>query len=300
MATMPPDIITLGYSAFDYLAIVPRMPEQDTKLVIEELVKQGGGPAATAAATAARLGARTAFIGQIGDDDLGDFMLREFDKDGVDTSRVVRCHGASQFSFIIVDKSTGKRTILWTRSDVPTLAPDQLDRDFIQSCKLLHIDRHEVRASIEAAKWVHEAGGIVSMDAGTYDPKVNELLPLIDVLITPYAFARDATGESEPAACARALLGSRRIAGVTNGDQGSWFATSRGQRFHVPAFKVHVVDTTGAGDVFHGAFAFALVQGWDAERCARFASAVAALKCTKLGGRTGIPTLDEAESLLSQ
>lgn len=297
--TVPFDVISLGYSAVDYLAVVPHLPELDTKLLIEDFVRQGGGPGATAAVTAARLGARVAFVGVMGDDDFSDFMLRELARENVDTSRVIRCPNASsQFSFIMVEKGTGKRTIVWTRSDVPPLEPDQLDRDFITSCKVLHLDRHEPQAGIQAAQWVREAGGIVSMDAGTFVPGLTDLLPLVDVLIASHAFAQDATGLTDPAECARGLLDNRRVAGVTCGERGSWFATSDGAEFHVPAFEVKVIDTTGAGDVFHGTFAFGLAQDWDAVRCARFASAVAALKCTKLGGRTGIPTYDEAEALI--
>lgn len=293
------DVIGLGYSAVDYIGVVPHLPELDTKLVLDEFSRQGGGPAATATITAARLGARTAFVGHIGGDDLGDFMIHELDREGVDTSHVVRCEGAaSQFSFIMVDRESGKRTILWTRSDVPALDPNQLDRDFIASCKVLHLDRHEISAGIQATRWVHESGGTVSLDPGTYAPEISELLPFVDVLIAPYGFALEATGEPDPALSARSLLGNRRIAGVTWGEKGSWFATSGGNQFHVPARQVHAVDTTGAGDVFHGAFAFGLAKGWDARRCAEFASAVAALKCTKLGGRAGIPTCQEALSLM--
>lgn len=287
------DVIGLGYSATDYLGIVPYMPELDTKLEMMEFSKQGGGPAATATVTAARLGARTAFIGQMGDDDFGDFMLRELQKESVDTSQVIRHpNTSSQFSFIMVDKTTGKRTIIWTRSEIPSLDPQTLDRDFITSCKVLHIDRHEIRANIQAAKWVREAGGIVSMDAGTFKPEVMELLPLVDVLITSRRFAQDATSKTDPMECARELLQGRMIAGVTCGEHGSYFVTPD-EEFHVPAFEVDVVDTTGAGDVFHGAFAYGLSQEWDARKCAVFASAVAALKCRRLGGRAGIPGLSE-------
>ena len=292
------DVICLGYSTVDYIGIVPRLPEIDTKILMEDFTRQGGGPAATAAVTVARLGGRSAFMGVIGDDDFGEFMLRELAKEGVETSHVVGCPGAcSQFSFIMVDKSTGKRTIVWTRSELPSISLNQLDRAFISSCKVLHVDRHEPEAAIQAAAWVHEAGGIVSMDAGTFVPELAELLPFVDVLIASYSFAQSATGLTDPAECALALIGNRHIAGVTWGDKGSWFATSDGATFHVPAFDVDVVDTNGAGDVFHGAFAFGLAKSWDAEHCARFASAVAALKCRKLGGRAGIPSREEAEQL---
>jgi len=298
------DIIGLGCSAVDYLGIVPHMPEIDTKMPIEDFTRQGGGVTATAMVAAARLGAKAAFIGAVGDDDLGDFTVRELEREGVDTSHVVRVPDASsQFSFIMVDKATGKRTILWTRSDILPLDPAALDRDFITSCKVLHIDRHEVPAAIQAAKWVHESDGIVAMDAGTYAPDVDDLLPLVDVLIASHAFATDFTGDPDPAGSARALLHDRRIAGVTCGDKGSWFATSAGDEFHVPAIvppdPPGVVDTTGAGDVFHGAFSFGLAKGWAPRRCARFASAVASLKCTQLGGRAGIPTYSQAHHLLA-
>lgn len=298
---MPFDVISLGYSAVDYIGIVPHLPEIDTKILMEDFTRQGGGPAATAAVAVARLGGKSAFVGVMGDDDFSEFMLRELAKEGVDTSRVVRCPGASsQFSFIMVDKSTGKRTIAWTRSELPPLRADQLDREFISSCKVLHLDRHEPGAGTQAANWVHEAGGVVSMDAGTLVPGLEELLPLVDVLVASHAFAREATGLADPSECARALLVRRLIAGVTCGDRGCWFATSGGDEFHVPAFEVDVVDTNGAGDVFHGAFALAIAEGRDPQYSARFASAVAALKCRKLGGRAGIPSRAEAEALIGK
>jgi len=294
------DVIGLGYSAVDYLGIVPYLPESDTKLLMEDFSRQGGGPTATAVVTAARLGAKTAFTGQIGDDDLADFMLREFDKEGVDTSRVIRRAGtSSQFSFIMVERDSGKRTIIWTRSDIPPLNPDQLDRDFITSCKVLHIDRHEIKATAQAAKWVREAGGIVLMDAGTLMPGVEDLLPNVDALICSQSFAREAAGAVDPIECARKLSEGRKITGVTAGEKGSWFVLADGTAFHQPAFKVEVIDTNGAGDVFHGAFSYGLSQGWDARRCAEFSSAVAAMKCTRLGGRAGIPTLEQVENFLA-
>lgn len=294
------DVICLGCSAVDYLGVVPAMPECDTKMEMLEFSVQGGGPAATAAVTAARLGARTAFVGMVGDDDFGDFTLRELSRERVDVSGVMRVAGArSQFAFILVERDSGRRTIIWTRSGLPPMDPAALDRGMFTSCKVLHVDRHEIEAASAAAGWVRETGGIVSMDAGTYAPEVERLLPLVDVLIGSYAFARDATGETDPAKCAAALLRNRAIAGVTCGEDGAYFAT-RHEQFHVPAFRVETADTTGAGDVFHGAFAFGLARGWDARRCAVFASATAAIKCRKLGGRAGIPAPEQVEELVAR
>lgn len=292
------DVISLGYSTVDFIGLIPHLPELDSKLEMSEFLRQGGGPAATASVAVARLGGGSAFVGVMGDDDFADFMISELNRDGVDTSSVIRRSGyTSQFAFIMVDESSGKRTIVWTRSDLPPLSPTELDRDFISSCRVLHLDRHDIVAGACAAKWVREAGGIVSMDAGTYMPEMCELIESVDVLIASRRFALDATSEPDPMAAARALLAGRMISGVTCGGEGSYFAT-QSDEFFVPAFRVSVVDTNGAGDVFHGAFAYGLSQGWDARRCAVFSSSVAALKCTKLGGRAGIPSRNEAEELI--
>lgn len=292
------DVVCLGYSTIDYLGIVPCPLQSDTKVEMLEFAIQGGGPAATAAVTVSRLGGRTAFLGSIGDDAFGCFARRELADEGVDVSGIVTAPGArSQFSFIAAERDTGKRTIIWTRSGVPLMDPAELNRDIISSCKVLHVDRHEIPASIQAARWVRESGGLVSMDTGADVSNTADLLPLVDVLITSYAFAHEITGKSDPAECAEQLLDDRLIAGVTCGEDGSFFAT-RTERFHVPAFEVDVVDTTGAGDVFHGGFAYGLAQGWDARRCGVFASAAAAIKCTKLGGRAGIPRRAQVEELL--
>lgn len=291
------DVICLGYSAVDFIGVVPCVPELDTKLEMSDFMRQGGGPAATAAVAAARLGARAAFAGNIGDDDFADFMVDELAAERVDTSHVTRCTGArSQFAFIMVERGTGKRTIVWTRSSVPPMRLEALDREFVTSCRVLHLDRHEVDAGMVVARWVREAGGVVSLDAGNYDPRTLELLPVVDYLIAPGWFARDSTGETDPMAGARALLGGRQAVVVTRGEDGCWVAT-QDDEFHAPAFRVEAIDTNGAGDVFCGAFACGLSQGWNVRRCAVFASAAAALKCTRLGGRAGIPTREEALAL---
>ncbi|MDO8684047.1 MAG: PfkB family carbohydrate kinase [Armatimonadota bacterium] len=294
------DVIGLGYSAIDYLGVVPFYPGLDDKVQMLDFSKQGGGPVATAMVTLARLGAKAAYIGKVGDDDFGQFILDQMKIEGVDTRGAVVCPGeSSRFSFIIVDKDTGKRTIIWKTMEKP-LRVDEIDRDLILSGKILHLDGHERETSLAAANWANEAGIPVSLDAGSVRPGIDELIEHVDVLVTSRRFAIDYTGETDPMAAARKMLrGRTRINAVTSGEEGC-ACTDGEDEFHIPAFEVNVVDTTGAGDVFHGAFIYGLLQKWGLRQIAEFASAVAAIKCAKLGGRAGIPTLPEALAFIEK
>ena len=294
----PFDVVGLGYCAVDYLGIVPRYPELDEKIGMLEFSKQGGGITATAMATVGRLGGRASYIGKVGDDDLAKFILTELHKDGVDTGRVaVQAGASSQLSFVVVDRASGKRTIFWTSSDL-ILEPQEIRREDILAGKVLQVDAHHPAAAIQAATWANEADIPVVMDAGTLREGSKELVERTDALIASALFARQFTGEDYPEVAARLMFGGRRkIAAVTLGDKGCVYVTAEGT-FHQPAFEVDVVDTTGAGDVFHGAFSFGLARGRPYGEIIEFASAVAAIKCTKLGGRAGIPTLDQALDFL--
>lgn len=292
------DVVGVGYCAVDYLGIVPRYPDMDEKMPLTEFVRQGGGITATAMAAVARLGGKARYIGKVGDDDFGRFIISELDKEGVDTTRVVIEPGAeSQFSFVVVDQVTGNRTIFWTSSGIVFDASEIRGEDILAG-KVLHVDAHHPSAAIQAATWASEAGMPIVMDAGTMRPGSEELARLSTVLIPSTLFARQFTGEDDPEKAARKMFDSTKlITGVTLGERGCVYVTKDGV-FHQPAFPVEVVDTTGAGDVFHGALSFGVSRGWQAREIVEFASAVAALKCTKLGGRTGIPTYDQTIEFL--
>ncbi|HUV05962.1 MAG TPA: PfkB family carbohydrate kinase, partial [Armatimonadota bacterium] len=292
------DVVGLGYCAVDYLGVVARYPELDEKIQILEFAKQGGGITATAMAAVGRLGGRAAYIGKIGDDDFGKFIIADLEKDGVYTSQVVVQPGASsQFSFIVVDQVTGKRTIFWTPSGM-VLEPHEIKREYILSGKVLHMDAHHPRAAIQAASWANEAGIPVVMDAGSVREGSVELAERADCTIASALFAEQFAGEKDPERAVRRMFaGRRKLSAVTLGEKGCIYAADEGV-FHQTAFKVDAVDTTGAGDVFHGAFSFGLAKGWPYREIIEFASAVAAIKCTKLGGRAGIPTLTQALDFL--
>lgn len=288
------DIIGIGYSATDYLGVVPKFPEIDTKTKISELTVQGGGVTATAMVAAARLGAKVSFVAPLGDDAFGKFTKDELYKENVDTNNIVIRPGSlSPFSFIAIDEPTGRRNIFWSRSGLEPLRPEEIDRAHILSAKVLHVDNHETLAATQAAKWANEAKIPVLMDAGSMKPGVPDLLEYVNILISSEQFAGEMCGQVDPMDAARLMRKGRTTTSiVTCGNKGC-FCVTGGEEFHIPAFKVDVVDTTGAGDVFHGAFSFGVSKGWEIKTIAIFASAVAAIKCTKIGGRDGIPNFND-------
>ncbi len=293
------DVVGVGYTALDYLAVVPHLPEENRKLEIGEFLIQGGGPTATAAVTARRLGLDAAFIGKMGDDDFGRRMLSELEREGVDVSRVVvERGGRSQFAFIMVDGSTAARTILWTRGNLGPFTADEVDGDIVSGARGLLIDSLEPRAALAAARRARESKVPVVIDAGTLREGVRELLPLCDYIVASELFAEQISEDGDHLlALERIMEYGPEAAVVTLGERGCVALTGSGL-LEVPGFEIDAVDTTGAGDVFHGAFIFGVLEGWDIERICVFSNAVSALKCRRLGGRAGIPDLGETMSFL--
>jgi len=293
-----PHITGIGYCGMDYLCRVPYVPHDDKVELIESLI-QGGGPCATAIVAAARLGADAAFCGAVGDDARGEQILRGFDDENVDTRNVkVRRGAESPAGFCWIDQTSGKRSIAWTRGTVKPLGPREINPALIARSHVLHLDGHQTRAALAAAKLARAHGVVVSIDAGTLVPDIEKLLAQCDLIIASEKFAARYTGEATPRSALKKLFAdSCRFAAVTLGRKGS--VGFDGKRFFTcPPFDVTVVDTTGAGDVYHGAFAFAYATGRPWTECMRFATVVAALKCTRFGGRTGIPSLKTTQSFM--
>ncbi len=296
-----PLLICLGYCGADYACLVPSIP-LDGKTEILELRIVGGGPAATAAVTAARQGARTAFCGAVGSDEWGRLVLDEFRRENVDTSAVAVRHGAeSAVSFCWAERGSGRRSIAWARGSAAPLEPEELDFDRLKQASILHLDGHQIRAAIAAAEAVRSAGGLVSLDGGTLRPQMLPLLERCDIAIVSEAFATALQGgRKEPEHAIETLLGrGPRIAGVTLGARGA-IASDGNRIVRQPAFALETVDTTGAGDVFHGAFCVAWLERQSLQESMRFAAAAAALKCRQLGGRAGIPFRAELDRFLKQ
>ncbi len=294
------DVVGLGQCCVDYLALVERYPYVNEKSEVNKLTIQGGGPVATAMVTLSRLGVSTSFIGKISDDYFGTLIQDSLTVEHVNIDHiVVEKGGRSQVSFIVIEKETGKRTIFWTKPTVASLSPDEINKDIIRNARVLHLDELMIEGSLEAARCAKDAGVTVVVDAGSLREGSLELIKMADYVITSEVFAKQYYSnnyDAKTAAMELLKMGSRAVV-VTLGDKGS-ITVSKESYFYQPAFKIKAVDTTGCGDVFHGAFIFGLIQRWDLKETIRFASATAALKCRNIGGRTSIPDLREVEEFL--
>jgi ribokinase len=295
------DVVGIGYTALDYLGIVPHLPAENSKLEVRDFTIQGGGPTATAMVTLKRLGLTAAYIGKVGDDGFGSRMLEELRREDVDiSSAVVEAGATSQFAFIMVDEKTAARTIVWTRGSVSRLTASEVNFDLVESAKGLFIDDLEPEAALVAAKAARTCKIPVLIDAGSLREGVRELLPLCDHIIASELFAEQLSGDKDLRKALETIQSfGPKASVVTLGERGC-AALVENKVVEVPGFMVKAVDTTGAGDVFHGAYLFAVLKGWDILQACTFSNAVAALKCRKLGGRAGIPNLSETLEFISR
>ncbi len=294
------DVVGLGLNAMDTICVIDRFPQPNSKTGIQNVRIEPGGQVATAMATCSRFGLKARYIGSVGDDDLGQAQIRSLRESGLDTAFVRIVPGArTQFAIILLEAGVGERTILWHHDPLLSYPAAKLSRELITSAKVLHLDGCDSEAALQAARWARESGIPVTIDIDElYDDSTSELLRHVDYLIAADEFAKSLLGSGPPEDAARELR-SRfgcAVVGITLGDQGAVFSSSAAV-FRSPAFKVSVNDTTGAGDVFHGAFIYGLLQNWALEDTARFANAAAALKCTTIGARRGIPALPDALEL---
>lgn len=293
--------VFLGMATTDFIATVPHLPAADEVFELIDFNVEGGGPAATAAVAFTRLGGTARFVGSIGTDQVGSGLADELRQYGVDVSLVRRSPGGTApQSVILVEAATGRRSIMYSRGTAPAPELDEETALAVTQADVLHLDGYHVGTAVEAARLARSHSVPVSFDGGAGErwPGLDGLLPLVDLLVVARAFAERETGLTGPAEAARRLArhGAQLVV-VTDGANGAWYH-SAAETGHVPAFNVDVKDTTGAGDVFHGAFAYAWLDGMPLPEAVRFASATAALKCRHPGGRRGIPTGEAVRKLL--
>lgn len=295
------DVVGLGCACLDFIAVVPYIPELDDEVRMLESIQQGGGEVATALVALSRLGASTTYLGRVGDDAPGHMIKRELEGYGVGTQYLSMEPGCeSLVSMVLVDKESGKRTILAGNSTVSEFLPSDIPEGLIESARFLHLDGTSRASALAAAQRARRAGVTTVLDADVLvcDPEIEELIAVTDILIASLGFSTAFAGTEDPSKAIAFMhaIGPDVVA-ITMGERGS-LCHADGRAFHTPAFSVPVVDTTGAGDVFHGAFIFGLLRGWTTEMTVEFSSAVAAMKCAHLGGRRGIPTFEEAEAFI--
>jgi sulfofructose kinase len=301
-AVKPFDVVTVGLNSIDLVAVVEHFPESNSKQRLQQFAELPGGQMATAAAVCARLGWRARYIGSFGSDAFGVTGRNSLTTEGVDVSAAWDVPGAtSQFAVVIVDASTGERTVLWNRHPGLVIPPDRVSRDAVTSGRVLLVDCHETAGVTQAARYARTAGIPTVIDVEKVRPGIVDLLREIDIILAAQEFPSALTGYAEPgrALAAMAQEYGAALVAVTLGDQGS-LAWHNGREIRTPAFDVTCVDTTGAGDAFHGGF----VAGWLREPAAsvsdllEYANAVAALNCRGLGARGAMPTSTEVDQLI--
>jgi ribokinase len=294
-------VVGIGQCAWDLLAVVDRFPQSDTKKEVLVWEEQGGGPAATALAALSRLGIPCRFYGVTGDDREGAAIRQSLIEEGVDvTGLAKRSHASSQTAFIAIDKSTGTRTIFWKRPSGDPLLVEELPPDFLRNADFLLLDGLMQDVSAFSARQARKGGIPVMLDAGRVREGMLELARMSDYVVGSEEFARELGWKDDPGSFSQEVrrLGFG-ITTITLGGRGSvTFADD--EIISCPAFPIEIVDTTGAGDVFHGGYLYGLLQKWPLKDTIRFASAVAAMKCRKLGGRAGIPRLSDVRQFLQE
>ena len=294
------DLVGLGQSSIDHVALVEGLPGFATKERLLAYERLPGGQIATALLAATHLGLRTAFLGSVGDDEASLAVLAPLRRAGVDVSGVrVRAGTPTQLAIILVDRESGERTVLWYRDPRLRLSSGELRREEIVRGRALHLDAGDPEASTWAAKVAREAGIPVVLDADASSPGVDALLATVDFPIVSSQFAEKHFGTRSVREALRGLVAAgARMGVVTLGSQGA-LARLGEREIASPAFRVETRDTTGAGDVFHAAFAWALLEGLSPERVLAAANAAAALNCRALGAQGGLPTREELLAFLA-
>ena len=292
----PISVLCVGHACYDLVFAVDHHPGPDEKARAHAFVSCGGGTAANAAMTAASLGANVAFAGYLGSDIYGDQHVAELHAAGVDTSFVVRGAQATPISAIFV-KPDGARSIVNYTGDTNGLTAADVDFTAARP-RVVLFDGHQPALALAIAAWAQAQGIPTVLDADTVNEGNVELLRRCTLVAASERFAHDFFGVPTPEEGMAALARLSPAVVVTLSERG--LIWQRGaETGALPAFAVEAVDSTGAGDTFHGALAAGLAAGMDWLPLLRYASAAGALCCTKHGARLGIPTAAEVAALLA-
>ncbi|MCP3984726.1 MAG: ribokinase [bacterium] len=291
------DVLGLGEISLDQVARLPHFPGWASKLEMTSWEEHPGGQMATALLTCARLGLRTRLLGGVGDDAAGRLALAPLRDAGVAVDGVrVRPGIRSRGAMILVDEQSGERTVLWHRMAELALSADEVESAEIQCARLLMVDASDLERSAWAASKARELGVPVIVDVDGMDPDPSALLASADFPIVPESFA-DALGGVD-AALADLVRRGARLPVVTRGEHGA-VGLWQGKRLEAPARAVQVLDTTGAGDVFHGTFAWGLLAGQSPAGLLEVANAAAGMSCRAQGAQGGIPSTYALEDFLA-
>jgi sugar/nucleoside kinase (ribokinase family) len=294
------DVVGFGESSVDYINLLPRVPGAPgvpSKLRISSQFVACGGQVATMLAACSGLRLRASYLGPVGNDENGQRIRQELEGRGVDVSSIIVHEAASRFAIILVDESTGERTVLWHRDPRLTLGPGEIEGAMLEA-RVLHVDGVDEEAAIRAARLATRMGMRVTSDVDRVTDRTPELVASVSFPILAEDVTHALTGEADQERALRKLRKEHPgVLCVTLGPGGS-MALDGDRIVHVPAFQVNAVDTTGAGDVFRAGFVYGLLAGWGTRDILQFANAAAAISCTRVGALAGTPSLDEVKALL--
>lgn len=289
------DVLCVGHASYDLIFSVPHHPNADEKIFADSLLACGGGPAANAAVTVARLGYQAAFAGYLGRDLYGDKHYQELVEEGVDTQLLVRGTAPTPLSTIIV-KPDGKRALINYKGDTKALPAEAIDFSLIQP-KVILFDGHEPHISLPLAEQARQQKIPTVLDAGSLHDGTSALMDKVDYLVCSDKFACQLAGDENAALNQMAKIAP--VVVITLGEKGLIWQRGN-QRGAMSAYPITAIDTTGAGDAFHGAFAAAVAAEWDWFEILRYASAAGAFCCTQIGARLGLPSKEQHLELFKQ
>jgi sulfofructose kinase len=296
----PVDVVGLGASSVDYVNLLPQAagsPGTYAKLRISSHFISCGGQVATMLVTCRALGLGTRYLGPIGSDENGRRIREELARRHVDVSSVIVHDAANQFAIILVDESTGERTVLWHRDGRLSLDERELNAAMF-AARVLHVDDVDEESAIRAARLAAGRGVLVTSDLDRVTERTPELVASVTVPIFAEHVPGALTGESDPERALRKLRKCHAgLLCVTLGPHGA-MALDGDRLIHSPAFEVNAVDTTASGDIFRAGFVVGTLAGWPTTEVLRFANAAAAVGCTRLGAIAATPSLDEIEALM--
>jgi sugar/nucleoside kinase (ribokinase family) len=296
------DVVGVGANSVDFVNLLPGYPQpfgSFAKMQIRDRRVLCGGQTATAVSTCASLGLRCKYVGVSGTDENGRRVRTELAKRNVDTSDLIIRDAENQFAVIMVDETTGDRIVLWDRDDKLRLRDRELPIEALTAARVVHVDDVDDDAAIRAARIGREAGAMVTSDIDRLTDRTEELVASVTHAIFAQHVPPHLTGVNDTETALRKLRKRHdHVLCVTLGEHGA-MVLDGDRLYHEAAFKVHAVDTTGAGDVFRGGFIYALLQGQPLDQALRTANAAAAVSCTRLGALNGVPTLDEVRELMA-
>jgi sulfofructose kinase len=296
------DVIGVGANSVDFVNLLPGYPQpfgSFAKMQIRERRVLCGGQTATAMSTCASLGLRSKYVGVSGTDENGRRIRQELARRNVDVTDLIIRDAENQFAVILVDETSGERIVLWDRDDRLRLRERELPAEAFASARVIHVDDVDEDAAIRAALLGREYGAFVTSDIDRITPRTGELVNAVTHAMFAQHVPAQLTGVNDLEQALRQIRKTHDgVLCVTLGDQGA-VALDGDTLYREPAFVVHAVDTTGAGDVFRGGFIYALVHGQPIQQALRTANAAAAVSCTRLGALNGVPAMDEIQALMT-